>query len=664
MQASPVTEASLGSRRLRLVVLSFLMLFVELALIRWTASNVVYLAFFTNFILLASFLGIGIGFLRADRPRDRFPLAAPTLAALVGFVLLFPVEAHLGEPRFTGLGQFPALPPWVELPILFLGAAAVMAFIAEGVARTFVTFQPLEAYRLDVLGAVLGIVAFSLLSFLHAPPVAWGVVVAVTFAAVGLPGSRAVQAVALVVLVGVLGIHSFVPSDQWSPYYKVTSGDRPDGDVSIRVNNLPHQSMHTLERLRSIQPMYFVPYERTASDRPGDVLIVGAGSGNDVAVALEHGATSVDAVEIDPVIQGLGEERHPERPYDDPRVDVYIDDGRAFLERSDRRYDLILYALPDSLTLVGQSGVRLESYLFTLEGLAEARSHLAEGGTFAAYNYYSPAVLDRYAGTLAEVFGRAPCIDFGHRLRGRIQAVLAVGSSARCQATWSPLSASVPAPVSDDRPFPYLEQRTVPTFYLVTLGLILLASLVLVRGAAGPLARYGRYADLFFMGAAFLLLETKSVVQFALLFGTTWLVYALVFAGILLSVLGAVELARRVRLPRPWVLYAVLLATLAVAWAVPTSALLALPLGPRFAAAVLLAFTPVFLANLVFAQRFRDVGASGAAFGANLLGAMLGGVLEYAALVVGYRALLVGVALLYALAFVIGRRHLARPAGA
>ena len=72
-----------------------------------------------------------------------------------------------------------------------------------------------------------------------------------------------------------------------------------------------------------------------------------------------------------------------------------------------------------------------------------------------------------------------------------------------------------------------------------------------MRVAGGPLGAMGGYLDLFFMGAAFLLLETKNVVQFALLFGTTWFVNSLVFAGILLSVLAAVEIARRVRLPSP-----------------------------------------------------------------------------------------------------------------
>src|SRR5436305_6805980 len=98
---------------------------------------------------------------------------------------------------------------------------------------------------------------------------------------------------------------------------------------------------------------------------------------------------------------------------------------------------------------------------------------------------------------------------------------------------------------------------------------MLAASRLVVRVAGGRRRGMGRYVDLAFMGAAFLLLETKNIVQFALLFGTTWLVNSLVFAGVLLAVYLAVETARRVRLPRPAVLYAVLIASLALTWLVP-----------------------------------------------------------------------------------------------
>ena len=160
-----------------------------------------------------------------------------------------------------------------------------------------------------------------------------------------------------------------------------------------------------------------------------------------------------------------------------------------------------------------------------------------------------------------------------------------------------------------------------------------------------------KYVDLFFMGAAFLLLETKAVVQFALLFGTTWFVNALVFAGVLAIVLLAIEVERRVRIGRPRLLFALLFAGLALAWLVPTDALLGFSVLPRFLLATTLAFFPIFVANLIFAERFRDTADPTAAFGANLLGAMLGGTLEYLSLLVGFRALLFVVAALYLVAY-------------
>ena len=194
------------------------------------------------------------------------------------------------------------------------------------------------------------------------------------------------------------------------------------------------------------------------------------------------------------------------------------------------------------------------------------------------------------------------------------------------------------------------------------LALVLLASVVMVRAVAGPLRTMRPYVDLFFMGAAFLLLETKNVVQFALLFGTTWAVNAAVFAGVLLSVLAAIEAARRITIRRPLLLYAALLGALAAAWLIPQEALLDLAPAPRFLAGVTVAFLPIFLANLLFAVRFKGVGSSTVAFGANLLGAMVGGALEYLALILGFNTLLLVVALLYGLALLTGRKHLVTPA--
>jgi hypothetical protein len=260
------------------------------------------------------------------------------------------------------------------------------------------------------------------------------------------------------------------------------------------------------------------------------------------------------------------------------------------------------------------------------------------------------------------VFGQAPCLDQGgSSLSSRQQAVLTVGNESgdvSCTTVWHP-QGPVPDAATDDHPFPYIAGRSIPGFYLWSLLLILLGSVVAVRfGARAELRPMRAYLDLLCMGAAFLLLETMNVVRFALYFGTTWLVNSLVFAGILLSVYLAVEVTRRFTLPKPLVLYALLFVALAVAFLVPPDALLGLPPVGRFVAASLVAFAPVFMANLVFAQRFRAVGNSTVAFGANLLGAMLGGVLEYLSISIGYRNLLLVVTVLYALALLFGRSSL------
>ena len=531
-----------------------------------------------------------------------------------------------------------------------------MALVGEGVARTFRRFSPLEAYRLDILGSLAGIITFSTLAFLEAPPFVWGAVVAGALILL-IDRRRALwQAPALAAMLAILGLESVVPTDSWSPYYKIRLNPHPSGAITLLVNGIPHQTIDLAQRRLDQVPIYGLPYQHRRAI-PASVLIVGAGTGDDVAIALRLGAQHVDAVEIDPRIHDIGVQRNPDHAFQDARVTSYVNDGRAFLEQTTRRYDLILFALPDSLTLVaGQSSLRLESYLFTAEAMQAARAHLTPDGAFGEYNYYREQwLVDRLAGTLQQVYGHPPCLDSTGQV-GRLALLMASPNQAtlQCPTLWR-AAAATPAPATDDYPFLYLQQRTIPGFYLLTLALILGAALLLIRIGAGALRPMGRYLDLFLMGAAFLLLETKNVVQFALLFGTTWFVNSLVFVGILLAVYLAIEVARRIELGPPWRLYVALIAALIVAWLVPPDLLLGLTVVPRFIVAIVIAFAPVFLANLVFASRFRDVAASSLAFATNLLGAMLGGVLEYVSLVTGYRALLIVIALLYAGAFTLQR---------
>ncbi|WP_433442763.1 spermidine synthase [Nonomuraea sp. CA-141351] len=644
--------------RPRLVLASAFMLFLELALIRWTGSNIVHLSYFTNFVLLGSFLGIGLGFLRVGRSR-RQPYYSPVvLAVLVAVVLTFPVTVDRnteGVLYWTSLSTT-GPPAWLILPVIFGAAALVLMGPAELVGRCFPELPRLEAYRYDLIGSLSGIAAFTALSFLSAPPVFWGLIVAICYGLLLVPRPRSLYiglvTVPSVAVVGLLLAETLTAGAIWSPYYKVTTRQLTQLGVlvtDIAVNGIPHQQAVPAVARLQWEAQYGLPYERTTKP-PKDVLIVGAGSGTDVAIALTKGANRVDAVEIDPKLRELGGSVHPDRPYDDPRVTTHITDGRAFLERTSDKYDLILFALPDSLTLVsGASSLRLESYLFTEEAMRAARAHLKPGGTFSMYNYYRESwLVDRLASTMQSAFGHKPCVDVVSTA-GQ-QAVITAGLTAsdqRCAAEWPGAAAGTPQPANDDRPFLYLKDATIPPIYIITLGLILIVSLFAVRVVAGPFDRMRPYADLFLLGVGFMLLETKSVTGFALLFGTTWVVNAIVFAGVLVAVLAAVEVTRRFRTPPLPVMYGVLLAGLLLAWLVPNAWLLSLPLPLRAVAAVTVAFLPIFAANVVFAKRFADTADATTSFGANLLGAMVGGCLEYAALVIGYKGLLIVAALLY-----------------
>lgn len=667
--------AGVLSARMRLIVSSALMLFVQLALIRWAGGNLVHLSYFSNLILLASFLGIGLGFLRARKPRDLGRYAPVAILVLIAFIFFFParIEGSSSELIFFTEVTPTGLPTWVTLPLVFLVVAFAMTLLGEITGRAFLAFTALDAYRWDIVGSLSGTLFFTLVAFLRSPSWIWPTVMLIALVLLYGKALPAVSWLAAVGIVVLLVIESLTPGVSWSPYYKVTTQDVTDTGpapyTAIQVNGIPHQNVLDAEKRLELEPLYGKPYERAVDNPLRDVLVIGAGTGTDVALALARGAQHVDAVEIDPRIQQIGIEKNPNHPYADPRVTTYIDDGRAFLSRTDREYDLILFALPDSLTLVsGASQLRLESYLFTRESIQEAYDHLSPDGVFAMYNYYREDwLINRLAGTVEEVFGHASCIDRFTAVQSL--AVMAIGKSpdnAVCDQTGereviAAAGEEIPAPSADDRPFLYLKEASIPQLYLILIGLILAVSLIAIRVVGGPLRQMRGYTDLFLMGMAFLLLETRSITTFALLFGTTWLVNALVFAGVLLAVLLAIEVTRRFSPRRPWVV-AALFTSLVIAWLVPNAWLLSLPVPLRLLVAVALAFAPIFCANLYFTSRFKDAANPTAAFAANLFGAMIGGCLEYLSLLTGYRFLLVVAAVIYLAAVLVGRRLGARAA--
>lgn len=661
MPADAVAEKPDGAVVRRLILGSALMLFLELALIRWLGANVVHLSYFSNFVLLGSFLGIGLGFLISKRGWSVLPAAPVILAGLVIATFLFPVTIDRAGDEviyFTSLSTT-GPPIWLVLPLIFILVAACLAGPAEVVGRCFAHLRPLTAYRWDLVGSLLGIGLFTLMSFLRAPSVVWGILVTIGFVLLIGKWQRYLAGAAGLAMVGVLLAETLTAGISWSPYYKISTDERVVNGVAlvdISVNGVPHQIMRSAQQRLLEEPQYGLPYERSPDNPLRNVLIIGAGSGSDVAIALSKGAQHVDAVDIDPRIMEIGVEKNPDSPYSDPRVTRHVNDGRAFLETTDNEYDLILFALPDSLALVtGASQIRLESFLFTDQALTAAREHLTPEGAFSMYNYYREDwLIDRLAGTAQAAFGHVPCVD---KVGGGQAVVTAALDEANqsCGTAYVPAGAVI-APATDDRPFLYFQGGAIPAIYLWTLAGILLISLIGVRILGGPFRAMRPYADLFFMGAAFLLLETKNIATFALLFGTTWVVNALVFAGVLVIVLAAVETTRRFRTPPLPVVFGGIAVSLAVSYFIEPAWLLTLPFFPRLVVATVLAFVPIYLANVAFSKRFGASDDSRSAFGLNLLGAMLGGTMEYLALLTGYRNLLLLVAALYLIAFLLAPR--------
>jgi hypothetical protein len=645
------------SRALKLACTAAAALYFELALIRFTAAEVLYLGYFSNFVLITAFVGLGIGFLCARRNLELDDLIPLLLVFVVALVLVskFDVNVlrnHFGLFFFGNVTGRAGVPGALLMAVLFLAIAALFAALGARIGRAFLAFAPLSAYTWDIAGSLFGVLLFTAQSLVACGPVTWLITGGLLLALGCLiaPDDNAGRVTARVLL-GMAGAVLLVLSAAdgaptvWSTYQKLTLRTESGSGLKIvYANGIVHQFMHPLATARD--SYYGLPYRLAAEHgvTPGRVLIVGAGTGTDVAVALDAGAAEVDAVEIDGRIAEWGRLHHPDRPFDDPRVRLHVEDGRRFLEDSGERYDLIVFALPDSLVrLSGMNSVRLESYLFTREAFAAARARLADDGLFVMYNQYRwEWLVDRIAATVNAEFGRQPL-----RMQQQETTVIAVG--ARLEGS-APGGADFEGLATDDWPFVYLQRPGIHWLFVGMIAMFLLTSIAAVGWLAPPGTLRRPHWGFFFMGAAFLLLETRSLALFALLFGTTWLVNALTFAGILLSVLIANLVVQSFKIRARALLFGGLFAALAVAWLMPAALLLHIdaPLL-RFAAGALLVFTPIFLANLVFSREFGVVEDSTGAFGWNLLGAVAGGGLEYLSLLIGFRNLLWIVALCYLL---------------
>jgi spermidine synthase len=692
----------------QLLLASFLTLFAELAFIRWIAVEVRVFAYFKNLALLLCFVGFGLGCALA-RQSTRW-LAG--IASFLGLVLLVRLPVQNGS-WLEGLSQSLGAAADVEIwatgtswhwarfllgslvaMVLFLLVVWIFVPLGQTVSRQMDrAASTLSAYSWNLLGSLAGILAFLGASRLMLPPSFWlgGVLVGFAFLQ-----TRWKARFALVGLLAPLVLLLHEPSDadhysMWTPYQQIqytrhydSHGEFWGGEVW--VNHAGYQYIVNLssaflgrhpglvkEDLED-NP-YNLPF-RFAAPSPS-TMIVGSGTGNDVAAALRHDSRSVDAVEIDPAILALGKREHPEHPYASDRVTVHLNDARAFLKRTPQHYDLVLFGLLDSHTQFSDySNMRIDNFVYTEESFREAARRLnANGVLFVKFHVDHPWMAARLKKMLQETFGKPPLVFYADSSYGATATCFAISPSSRIEdalaadprlAEFVRTNAVRPekdvAVTSDEWPYLYQEGRWIPRTYYSLAVLVMLVGLGLYSRI--PEARRQPPSLFFFsMGAGFLLLETQIVSRLALFFGTTWLVNGIVISALLVALLLANVFVEHSRsLPR-WLVLAGLLAGLALAWWLPINQFAGSAAAAGAVATAVFAI-PVFFAGILFATEFRAVESPSAALGANILGAVAGGLLENLSFIFGMRALLLVAMVLYCLAGVGLRSGQKRKAGA
>lgn len=676
--SSSTTPDSPGSRAaLSLAGYSFLILFIELAFIRYISAYVRVFGFYLNMVVIATFLGMGVGLLRSrDEQRVRW-IAPGALVLLLAAVKLWSnfivrtqkdpnehIWAIYGEMHGTW-GKVGILP---TVLILFTLAALVMLPLGAAMGRLFPRFRPLTAYSLDIAGSLAGIAVFAALSAFRTPPVVWFAIAFSVWAVLSLGTTRyaAAMAAAGAAAVALAAWTAGPMPEYWSPYYRINLIPIRYA-TSLHVNGSMHQwildaSAEGAQKdsvLAGVRAAYLRPY--AAAPRLDTVLVVGAGTGNDLANVLELGAKYVDAVEIDPTIVDIGRERHPRHPYADPRVHVTVNDARAFLRRTQRKYDVIVFGTLDSQTLLsGMGSLRLDNYVYTAESFDAARARLHPDGVMITYHMSQyPYIGAKIYQTLENSFGRAPAViryKPWHLFNYTFIAGPAVNAAAlTADSSAADLRMNVALP-HDDWPYLYLRKHIVPVHYLTVLVGVLVIAFAFIRIGAPDTLKGRRDWPMFFLGAGFLLVETKSVAEMSLLFGATWQVNVLVFASILVVVLLAnlLTIAGKT-LPRS-IRFAGLFASLALAYLVPVRSLLWLGTTGQWLAGGVLVALPVLFAALIFAELFASRGDTSRALAFNVFGAVVGGVLEYLSMITGTKALYLIAMVVYAGALFALRR--------
>ena len=274
------TQAPSTRPTFELFLISFLVLFLELACIRWLGSIVIFLTYFTNIVLMACFLGVSVGCLAQVRSeswiKTFIPLAIVIAASASGSWWIY---EHFGQIMVdVGSQQSPQLiyfgtdtrlkdpSRWV-IPIEILAgyffALVALLFLGLGqeMGRRFaVISNRLLAYSADILGSLAGIAVFALMSFFRLPAYAW-FAIALALTIYFIPRRRVLHALGALAALALVAWadwprdpNGVVTDVTWSPYYQIRYKQR---HLSIDVNNMGHQGMQRVDRFGA---GYFSPY--------------------------------------------------------------------------------------------------------------------------------------------------------------------------------------------------------------------------------------------------------------------------------------------------------------------------------------------------------------------------------------------------------------------
>ena len=693
----------------RIAFLSVLIMFLEMLLIRWVGTELRVFAYLQNGVLVAAFLGLGLGARNSRRPARLLPsMLALTFLAIV---IRDPWSWQLGEGVTQGLAAFQDSvvwyqtlgadwPPYVRTALVAFSLVMSLILLAA-VAFTFrplgqwlgawmdASPRPIAAYTANILGSLFGIALFVGATAWLMPPVTWLIAAGLGLAvcAVWAEDGRAARAIAVGLALALPLFALGQPAGTvWSPYQKLsllplmqpTERGLEQCGEQLQVNNIGYMSMLDLDRETVVArphlyprdeirtSHYFLPHEIVGPR--ARVLVVGSGAGNDVAAALEAGAEHVDAVEIDPAIVAFGRARHPNRPYSSDRVTVSIDDARAHFGKATGPYDLIWFGLLDSHTNPSAySNVRLDHFVYTRESFADMSRLLSPSGVVVLF--FAPEadwISGRMVRLMTDTFGGPPlaaairastvCTGWGGLLLvggppevlSAIQARTEADPQLRARL-FDPSKYPVDTKMTtDDWPYLYLPEPGVPRYHLLV-GLACLALGLALRRA---LFRAGEpmNSPMLLLGMGFMLLEVVGVSRAALYFGTTWTVNAYIVGAIFAMILLANLVASRFSVSvTGWPAVGLVVSVIALA-VVPTGGLATLPLAARVIVAGGFLALPVFFSGLIFVTAWAATERKDLAFGSNLIGSLIGGVSSMLSMAIGFRALMLVTLVVYAAA--------------